>query len=425
MDNQAIALFAVETGKAMLTRLPISLRERLAGLSSKSWFPQVPISLAMALLGLLHLIPVFEQAVGLLLHMRTPASVRQDLTGINLLGISQLSISVFLLAMSVGLWFRSRVAWLLSMLAAMIGLIDLYFEPDIPIPAWLLAYDLALITAMLASRRHFDRSSIQLGTLLALAAVAVLVGYSVIGIYHLGDQFSPEINTFPEAVYLAAVTMSTVGFGDFKPITTEARLFLTSVIVLSISVFSAAVGATLIPAMINMLEQISSGRNRRVTRNDHYIIVGYSTLSSNTYRELTSRGKQVTVILWQEPTSTQFPGEDIDFVIGDGSDLDTLRKAGAEQAHAILALMDDDSENAFVVLAAKELQVKAKTVAAVNDAKHLNRIRHVHPDMIIAPQVLGGELLTSMLTGERIDVANIMDRILGQPGSKPPSGNDG
>jgi voltage-gated potassium channel len=403
----------------MLTRLAISLRERMTGLSSKSWFPQVPISLAMALLGLLHLIPVFEQAVGLLQHMRTPASVRQDLTGINLLGISQLSIGVFLLAMSVGLLFRLRIAWLLSILAAVIGLIDLYFEPDIPIPVWLFGYDSALIAVMLASRRHFGLSSIRIGTLLALSAVVVLVGYSVIGIYHLGDQFSPAINTFPEAVYLATVTISTVGFGDFRPITTESRLFLTSVIVLSISVFSAAVGATLIPAMIHMLEQITSGRNRRVTRNDHYIIVGYSTLSSNTYGELTSRGEQVTVILRQEPTSSQFLAEDVDLIIGDGSDLDILRKAGAGQAKAILALMDDDSENAFVVLAAKELKVSAKTVAAVNDAKHLNRIRHVHPDMIIAPQVLGGELLTSILTGERIDIESLMERVLGQPGSKP------
>ena len=30
------------------------------------------------------------------------------------------------------------------------------------------------------------------------------------------------------------------------------------------------------------------------------------------------------------------------------------------------------------------------------------------------PQVLGGELLTSMLTGEKIDVKDIMGRLLGQ-----------
>ena len=76
--------------------------------------------------------------------------------------------------------------------------------------------------------------------------------------------------------------------------------------------------------------------------------------------------------------------------------------------------MDDDSENAFVILAAKELKGGVKTVAAVNDVKNINRIRRVHPYLIIAPQVLGGELLTMALTGEKVDSSTIMQRLMGQ-----------
>jgi len=417
-----MASLPVEAGGTMLTTLRTDLREIMAGLSRKAWFPQVPISLGVALIGLLHLIPVIDQAIGLHLHLLTPGSVRQDLVGINLSGISQLSISMFLMVMSVGLWFRSRTAWLLSILVAVIGTANLYLLSETTVEDWLFGFDIVLLGSMLAGYRSFDRSSMRHGTWVALSAVVVLFGYTVLGIYHLGDQFSPNIDTLPEAVYLSVVTMSTVGFGDFTPTTPEARLFMVSIIALSITVFSTAVGATLIPAMIHKFEQITVGGRSRMTRSNHYIIVGYSTLSSNTYRELVNRHQPVTVILRREPDSTQFPHADVDIVIGDGSDLETLRRAGAEKAKAILALMDDDSENAFVILAAKELKVKARTVAAVNDAKHLNRIRHVHPDMIIAPQVLGGELLTSMLTGERIDIKNLMDRMLGHAGSKTESG---
>jgi voltage-gated potassium channel len=396
----------------------------MAGLSRKDWFPQVPISLGVALVSLLHLIPVFDQAIALHLHLLTPGSVRQDLVGINLSGISMLSISMFLLVMSVGLWFRSRTAWLLSIVAAVIGVANLYLLAEMPVAEWLFGFDIVLLGSMLASYRTFDRSSLRHGTWVALVAVLALFGYTVLGIYNLGDQFSPNIDTLPEAVYVSVVTMSTVGFGDFTPTTPETRLFMVSIIILSITVFSTAVGATLIPAVMHKFEQIRLGGRSRMTRNDHYIIVGYSTLSSNTYRELLSRHQPVTVILRRQPDSAQLRDTtDIDIVIGDGSDLETLRKAGAEKAKAILALMDDDSENAFIILAAKELKLKARTVAAVNDAKNLNRIRRVHPDMIIAPQVLGGELLTSMLTGEPIDIKNIMDSILGHPGSKNQSGD--
>jgi voltage-gated potassium channel len=201
----------------MLTASRARLRESMAGLSRKAWFPQAPISLAVALLGLLHLIPVFDQAIGLQLHLRTPGSVRQDLVGINLHGISQLSIGVFLLIMSVGLWLRSRIAWLLSVLAAAIGLANLSLQSEMPVEAWLFGYDIVLTGLLLASYRHFDRSSLRLGTLAALAAVVVLYEYAVLGTYYLGDQFSPNIDTFSDAVYVSVVTMSTVGFGDFTP----------------------------------------------------------------------------------------------------------------------------------------------------------------------------------------------------------------
>lgn len=390
-------------------------------LINKKWFPQVPISLGVALLAILHLSLVFDQGLALYLHLQTFGSIRQDLVGISLSGISQLSLSLFLILMSAGLWLKLRTAWLLSVIAIVIGLVNLSLQSGMPLKSELLVFDIVFLGLMLASHRSFKRRTITLTSFAALSAVLILVGYTVFGIYHLGDQFSPQINTFEDAIYLSVVTMSTVGYGDITPTTSHARLFIASVILLSITVFSTALGTTLIPAAIRKIELLTSKGPKEMTRNNHYIIVGYSSLAGNTIRELIDRGKQVTVIMREESKRVMLTHENIDIVIGDGSEVETLREAGAEDAKAILALLDDDSENAFVILAAKELKVKAKTVAAVNNTQHLTRIRHVHPDMIIAPQVLGGELLTSMLTGERIDIKSIMDRILGHSDSTPQS----
>ncbi len=401
----------------MLTALRANLSRTMNALYKKSWFPQVPVSLAVALVALLHLIPVFDQLIELQLHLRTPGSVRMDLTGIKLIDISQLTISVFLLLMSVGLWLRSQISWVLAMLATVVWLANLYLQTEIQIELWPFAYNTVMMGVLLLTRKHFNRSNMKLGTFVALATVVVLIGYTLLGIYHLGDQFSPKITTLSDAVYVAVITLSTVGFGDFTPTTTKARMFLIIIIFLNISVLSTAIGTVLIPALANKIKQIRE-RRHNMKRNDHYIIVGHSALSSNTYRELVQHDKHVTIILRNEPSHSLLPDADPDIVVGDGSDLHTLREAGAENAKAIMALLDDDSENAFVILAAKELQVNAKTVAAVNDVKNLNRIRRVHPDMIIAPQVLGGELLTSMLVGERIDVKKIMDSLLGHSDGK-------
>ena len=130
-------------------------------------------------------------------------------------------------------------------------------------------------------------------------------------------------------------------------------------------------------------------------------------------RELLRRGHPVTRILRTLPEGVEpadGPGE-IDFVVGDPSNNAVLREAGAQHAQAVLAMMVDDSENAFVILAVKELGGKARTVAAVNDAAHLSRVKLAQPDVIISPQVLGGELIAMVMSGETVTPDFVMKHV--------------
>ena len=98
-------------------------------------------------------------------------------------------------------------------------------------------------------------------------------------------------------------------------------------------------------------------------------------------------------------------------MIGDATDSDVLRRAGVERALGVLALRVIDSENAFIVLAAKEVATSGKMVAAVQDGKNLERLRQVGADLIIAPEVLGGELLALTLSGEELEGSTIINRL--------------
>jgi voltage-gated potassium channel len=145
-------------------------------------------------------------------------------------------------------------------------------------------------------------------------------------------------------------------------------------------------------------------------RINHFIIAGDGALARNTARELMARNRRVVVITDSEDTRI---GE-ADMVVGDATDLDVLRQAGAEKAEAILALSDDDAENAFVILAVRELTTTAKKIASVSARKNLERVRRVQPDMIMAPNVFGGEVLAMALTEEKIDGESLLERFLDQ-----------
>jgi voltage-gated potassium channel len=176
------------------------------------------------------------------------------------------------------------------------------------------------------------------------------------------------------------------------------------VIILGLTVFATSVTAIAGP----LIARLSAPKEKRMKRTNHFIVIGATPLAYNTYREFKKRNQPVVLVMPQAPTSGEIDPEDL--IVGDANSLDTLRRAGADQAQAVLAMRADDSDNAFIVLAVKELKGRAKTVVAINDSKHMERIKLVQADVVIAPEVLGGELLAMVLTGETITSDFVLDR---------------
>lgn len=370
------------------------------------WFPHVPLALLLGAGGIW------------LLEIDLGSSWRQYLRAImagtftlqpNLL--PPLLIGGGMLTMAFGLLWRSRVAWIMALLLAATAAVSTLFTTQ-PNAHVLLAYFVFEVVALLVGWRYFDRASVAASTLFALTSVAMLLMYATFGTFYLGSEFKPPITDLITALYYAMVTMSTVGFGDITPQTAEARLFTVSVIALGVAVFATSLTAVIAPLVSHSLSRIVNRTGKHMKRENHFIVIGNTSLAINTWRELAKRGRSVTRILREAPEGAELG--DVDTVIGDPGSTEVLRQAGAQRADAVLAMLADDSENAFVILAVKELAGSARTVAAVNDAQHLSRVKLVQPDVVIAPQVLGGELMAMLLSGEQVTPNFVLERVFQQ-----------
>jgi voltage-gated potassium channel len=408
---------------ALAHRLGVGFRERVRGIGRRLrrrlrahlWFPQIPLFLIVACLGLLQLRHAL--GIGFARHVAAADILQMSKSALAAVanGAPSATTGVFLVVMAFGLLTRSRLAWVIALLAAAVSamLIWLVWPGGASSYSGLLAFNLLALLALLAAGGSFNRSSLTSASLFATASVVLLIAYAVLGTYLLGPEFKPPITNLVTALYYAVVTMSTVGYGDIVPVTTEARMFAISVMILGITVFAASISALLAPVINRRMENLLGSKEKSVSRSDHYVIVGDSSLARNAYKELIARDQKVTFVLARPP---KLAGERHDIIIGDASDLDVLRQADAQNAKAVLALSDDDSENAFVVMAAKELSETLKTVAAVNDGRNMERVKRVRPDVIIAPQVLGGELLAMALSGEAVDSDTLIRQLLHVPG---------
>ena len=378
------------------------VRERFAHLLARvreTWNrsgPQALAALLAALAGALVMRPQFAYLGRSLQALNTPDQVLQLA---DVMVLPRMLLAVGLVLMAFGLLARSRLAWVMTLL---LGLLDLGLAL-VALPAGLtgVAASALLLLALLVYARRFDRSSLAAGSLFALLSIGSLLVYGMLGSLWFGGGYAPPIRDLGTALYYAIETMSTVGYGDIVPRTLDARMFTVSLIVLGITVFATTLSVVIGPVVGGSIKRALEGRMHKQQRRNHYVILGRSALALTAWQALRQRGVPVTVVVAADVASP-FPPE-ADVVVGDATSNEVLEEAGVPHARAVLTLRDDDAENAFAVLAVKELAPGVRTIAGVNDARHVAKIRRVQPDMLFAPQLLGSDLLVRSLFNEPID----------------------
>ncbi|MGA9366692.1 MAG: ion channel [Steroidobacteraceae bacterium] len=387
------------------------VRSRIARfLHASGWFPQVPLAILVGATGLLQILLTSGSLKRLLATKGHPIVSLAGGLGIpEIRGAPQEAIGGLLIIVGVGLFWRSRLAWVVAFLLGL-ATVGLELSPVSTASRPIEIFSVVLLLLLLASRRSFTRVTLATATLFALMGVLATLGYGVVGSYVLGSDFSPNITNFVDAVYFTVVTMATVGYGDITPRTVDARIFTISLIVLGLAVFATALPAIVAPLIDKRMMNFLQPRRRKMKRASHVIVVGDGPLAQDAARALAARGLQTTAILSEKPAAEASQPED--FIVGDGSDTETLRQVDGAEARAVLALSEDDSYNAFVVLAAKELNPNVRTVAAVSDTRNTGRVARTRPDVLLTLPRLGGELLAMALSGEEIKADELISQLL-------------
>lgn len=369
-------------------------------------------ALAVLINGLLIFKTIYGMSVSLLDIFHIHAYTGLDL---SLLANAPLfMLGVFLVLNSIGLLFRAKLAWAISLILLLITLIyTLHFYPYLKFS---IGFCLFTMVMLLLLSKDFSHSSATAGSIFAFISFTTLLFYSTYGSLYLGEGFNPKIESLMTAFYFSIETMTTVGYGDIVPVSETARLFTVSVIISGITVFATSITSIFGPLIRGGLNRLVKGKKHTMNRKDHFIVCGHSILAVNTILQLNQRGQKVTVItnLPEDEANLldQRLGGDFDMILGDSNDSAILKKAGIDDCRAILALSDNDADNAFVVLSAKDLSKDVKTVLAVSDSKNLNKVKKVQPDIILSPQLFGSEILARILNGEEIDNNMLVSMLL-------------
>jgi voltage-gated potassium channel len=309
---------------------------------------------------------------------------------------TQAILGVGLVLVGVGLVRRLTSAWSFSVILLLItlgvNLAQQHWGERIIFPG-------VMLLVMIPLRRYFNRQTKLVTYIISLTGVFSILAYGTFGSYLLGNGFQPAVHDLTTSFYFTIITLSTVGYGDITPITPETRLFVVSLLVVGLSVFATAFVSVLGPAITKRLGHILNPEGGRMKLEKHIILAGEGTIASNTAAELEKRKLSFVRIINQSENAL-IPGEGD--IIGDPMDEAVQLKAGIRKAVMVIAAGDNDGDNAFITLLAKDLNPEVRVLAVANAINAIRRLKLARADLVFAPAAVGSRLLADLAEGNRI-----------------------
>ena len=196
--------------------------------------------------------------------------------------------------------------------------------------------------------------------LFALAAVAVAIGFGAAGFYLI------EGWSILDSLYVAAQTVTTVGYGDLTPATRNGRIFSTVFMLVAVGVvlyaLTAMVQAIVQSELVETFGQRRQSRKMSKLRN-HFIICGAGRVGSHLVRGLLD-GAETFIVIERDPQRVADLVElGVTVLVRDATLEESLIEAGVEHARGLAACLPDDADNVYVVLTARDLNPQMHIVA--------------------------------------------------------------
>ena len=225
---------------------------------------------------------------------------------------------------------------------------------------------------------------------ITLNAIGATIAYQIIEGWSLLDS-----------LYMVAITLTTVGFGEVHPLSLAGRILTLGLVVFG-------VGGALY-AIATIAEYIAEGhfaagiRRRRLRRlvsqlSGHYIVCGFGRMGRGIVNELLREGHSTCVVELDAEGCEAAEAMGLPVIRGDATEDASLIAAGLARAKGLVAVLDSDAENAFVTLTARSLAPEVKIVARAENESALDKLRKVGADYSVTPYNAGAQQMTFLLT---------------------------
>jgi len=211
-----------------------------------------------------------------------------------------------------------------------------------------------------------------------------------------------------DGIYMAVITITTVGFGEVVPLSHTGRIFTIFLIIIGFGSLAFAGHAV----VESLLEKVWRSRMdmkkmmKKISRlKGHYIICGHGRMGTAAAEYFIKAGADCVIIESKSEYDEQLKETGHLYIEGDATREAVLLDAGIKSAQGLLALLDSDPDNLFLVLTARELNPTLHIIARVEDASSEKKILRAGADSVVLPFTTAGKQVADdilVATGKHI-----------------------
>ena len=226
-------------------------------------------------------------------------------------------------------------------------------------------------------------------------AIALVLGVLALGIvgYMLIEHFS-----FIDALFTTVDMMSTVGI-TAQPLSDHGRLFTIVIIILGVGSLFYTFGVVMEFMIEGHLGQAIGRRimDRKIAGlRNHCVICGFGRVGSRIAVEFAAAHKPFVVIDEDEVTVQRCIQKGYLALQGNAASDDILREAGIQYAQALLVATDQDANNIYITLSARNLNPNLHIVSRANHDETIVKLKRAGADRVLSPYTIGGHRMANL-----------------------------
>ncbi len=203
--------------------------------------------------------------------------------------------------------------------------------------------------------------------------------------------------SFGESLYYGIVTLSTVGYGDFYPMTTGGRIVAVFMILFALTALGYFL-TKISDAVMEARRMEWLGMNGTKFQK-HQVVIGWSEIARITVTELLASEQQVAVVTDRSDAMSKIremsTQDDLFATVGDLSNEAVLERAGVKVAATVIICTEDDSQNLILALNVRSMNPSARIIVAVKRPELRKTLTSSGVTYVASPFELSGRLVAS------------------------------